>query len=222
MGALNSDMLCAGAPAGESPLVPDPLTATETDAAMPTNLRGTTSSCSNFPGGSVHFRPFPLEKISPAPGNRILRDVRADLKNNLYRIWNRMSGHVLPASGPDGLRKRTEASAAWAYPLRRQPKRFPGHRKWSRSSTPIGVSPAEVGDRRTRRQPGSDAGVTRFGLRGFRQPRPLARHASGPEVHAVPVDSALWSLLRKACSAEFLPEAAGRARVSGRDAAFAG
>ena len=32
---------------------------------------GTTSSCSNFPGGSVHFRPFPLEKISPAPGNRI-------------------------------------------------------------------------------------------------------------------------------------------------------
>ena len=30
------------------------------------------------------------------------------------------------------------------------------------------------------------------------------------------------SLLRKACSAEFLPEAAGRARVSGRDAAFAG
>ena len=31
-----------------------------------------------------------------------------------------------------------------------------------------------------------------------------------------------WSLLRKACSAEFLPEAAGRARVSGRDAAFAG
>ena len=32
----------------------------------------------------------------------------------------------------------------------------------------------------------------------------------------------LWSLLRKACSAEFSPEAAGRARVSGRDAAFAG
>ena len=32
---------------------------------------GTTSSCSNFPGGSVHFRPFPREKISPAPGNRI-------------------------------------------------------------------------------------------------------------------------------------------------------
>ena len=32
---------------------------------------GTTSSCSNFPGGSVHFRLFPLEKISPAPGNRI-------------------------------------------------------------------------------------------------------------------------------------------------------
>ena len=32
---------------------------------------GTTSSCSNFPGGSVHFRPFTLEKISPAPGNRI-------------------------------------------------------------------------------------------------------------------------------------------------------
>ena len=32
---------------------------------------GTTSSCSNFPDGSVHFRPFPLEKISPAPGNRI-------------------------------------------------------------------------------------------------------------------------------------------------------
>ena len=34
--------------------------------------------------------------------------------------------------------------------------------------------------------------------------------------------SCLASLLRKACSAEFLPEAAGRARVSGRDAAFAG
>ena len=34
--------------------------------------------------------------------------------------------------------------------------------------------------------------------------------------------SAQGSLLRKACSAEFLPEAAGRARVSGRDAAFAG
>ena len=32
----------------------------------------------------------------------------------------------------------------------------------------------------------------------------------------------IWSRLRKACSAEFLPEAAGRARVSGRDAAFAG
>ena len=43
MGALNSDMLCAGPPAGESPLVPlvsGLLTATETDAAMPTNLRG--------------------------------------------------------------------------------------------------------------------------------------------------------------------------------------
>ena len=36
---------------------------------------GTTSSCSNFPGGSVHFRLFPLEKISPAPGNRIPYDV---------------------------------------------------------------------------------------------------------------------------------------------------
>ena len=35
-------------------------------------------------------------------------------------------------------------------------------------------------------------------------------------------DGAPQSLLRKACSAEFLPEAAGRARVSGRDAAFAG
>ena len=34
---------------------------------------GTPSSCSNFPGGPVHFRPFPLEKISPAPGNRIRR-----------------------------------------------------------------------------------------------------------------------------------------------------
>ena len=32
----------------------------------------------------------------------------------------------------------------------------------------------------------------------------------------------LKSLLRKACSAEFLPEAAGRARVSGRAVAFAG
>ena len=32
----------------------------------------------------------------------------------------------------------------------------------------------------------------------------------------------LVSLLRKGCSAEFLPEAAGRARVSGRDVAFAG
>ena len=30
------------------------------------------------------------------------------------------------------------------------------------------------------------------------------------------------SLLRKPCSAEFLPEATGRARVSGRGAAFAG
>ena len=43
MGALNSDMLCTGPPAGESPLVPlvsGLLTATETDAAMPTNLRG--------------------------------------------------------------------------------------------------------------------------------------------------------------------------------------
>ena len=43
MGALNRDMLCAGPPAGESPLVPlvsGLLTATETDAAMPTNLRG--------------------------------------------------------------------------------------------------------------------------------------------------------------------------------------
>ena len=38
---------------------------------------------------------------------------------------------------------------------------------------------------------------------------------------AIPIASFL-SLLRKACSAEFLPEAAGRARVSGRDAAFAG
>ena len=36
------------------------------------------------------------------------------------------------------------------------------------------------------------------------------------------VGSELSSLLRKACSAEFLPEAAGRARVSGRDVAFAG
>ena len=39
---------------------------------------GTTSSCSNFPDGSVHFRPFPLEKISPAPGNRIPKENRHD------------------------------------------------------------------------------------------------------------------------------------------------
>ena len=36
------------------------------------------------------------------------------------------------------------------------------------------------------------------------------------------INGKLLSLLRKACSAEFLPEASGRARVSGRDAAFAG
>ena len=45
--------------------------------------------------------------------------------------------------------------------------------------------------------------------------RPRARLEDGPK-------SCLTSLLRKACSAEFLPEAAGRARVSGREAAFAG
>ena len=48
-----------------------------------------------------------------------------------------------------------------------------------------------------------------------------------PELGQLTILKRLWlhgnqSLLRKACSAEFLPEAAGRARVSGRDAAFAG
>ena len=59
MGALNSDMLCAGAPAGESPLVPlvpDPLTATETDAAMPTNLRGNNLVMQQLPR---RLGPFP-------------------------------------------------------------------------------------------------------------------------------------------------------------------
>ena len=46
------------------------------------------------------------------------------------------------------------------------------------------------------------------------------------DAHELPVGVVVCvsrsSLLRKACSAEFLPEAAGRARVSGRDAAFAG
>ena len=44
---------------------------------------GTTSSCSNFPDGSVHFRPFPLEKISPAPGNRI----QLTFFNGHYDSW---------------------------------------------------------------------------------------------------------------------------------------
>ena len=62
MGALNSDMLCAGAPAGESPLVPlvplvpDPLAATETDAAMPTNLRGDNLVMQQLP---PRLGPFP-------------------------------------------------------------------------------------------------------------------------------------------------------------------
>ena len=57
MGALNRDMLCAGAPAGESPLVPGPLTATETDAAMPTNLRGDNFVMQQLPR---RLGPFPL------------------------------------------------------------------------------------------------------------------------------------------------------------------
>ena len=59
MGALNRDMLCAGPPAGESPLVPGPLTATETDAAMPTNLRGDTLVMQQLPR-----RPGPFPPIS--------------------------------------------------------------------------------------------------------------------------------------------------------------
>ena len=59
MGALNRDMLCAGPPAGESPLVPlvpDPLAATETDAAMPTNLRGDNLVMQQLP---PRLGPFP-------------------------------------------------------------------------------------------------------------------------------------------------------------------
>ena len=59
MGALNSDMLRAGAPAGESPLVPlvpDPLAATKTDAAMPTNLRGDNLVMQQLP---PRLGPFP-------------------------------------------------------------------------------------------------------------------------------------------------------------------
>ena len=43
-----------------------------------------------------------------------------------------------------------------------------------------------------------------------------------PAIRFIAVNVRPSSLLRKAYSAEFLPEAAGRARVSGRDAAFAG
>ena len=76
MGALNSDMLCTGPPAGESPPSCPSFPASSQPQRPTLRCRqicaGTTSSCSNFPDGSVHFRPFPLEKISPAPGNRIL------------------------------------------------------------------------------------------------------------------------------------------------------
>ena len=53
-----------------------------------------------------------------------------------------------------------------------------------------------------------------------RRGRPGMRTAVMPVWNRITVDD--MSLLRKACSAEFLPEAAGRARVSGRDVAFAG
>ena len=69
-------MLCAGAPAGESPLVPlvsGLLTATETDAAMPTNLRGDNLVMQQLPRRlgfiSAHFHwrksvPHPVTEYS--------------------------------------------------------------------------------------------------------------------------------------------------------------
>ena len=58
MGALNTT--CSVGESPLVPLVPDPLTATETDAAMP--LCATTLQ--QLPRRSVHFRPFTLDKIS--------------------------------------------------------------------------------------------------------------------------------------------------------------
>ena len=75
---------------------------------------GTTSSCSNFPDGSVHFRPFPLEKISPAPGNRIRmivggpegvgrckrRPHRIALQDKAADIVGPLAGSFGPSSSP--------------------------------------------------------------------------------------------------------------------------
>jgi hypothetical protein len=61
MGALNRDRLCASPPAGESPvapLVPGLLTATETDAAMPTNLRGDNLVMQQLPRRLGSFPPI--------------------------------------------------------------------------------------------------------------------------------------------------------------------
>ena len=66
---------------------------------------GTTSSCSNFPDGSVHFRPFPLEKISPAPGNRILTALVLAV---LARPHPVAFARIIPAQGADPLHARLQ------------------------------------------------------------------------------------------------------------------
>ena len=60
------------------------------------------------------------------------------------------------------------------------------------------------------------------GLPGVERLRAMIERGSLPPEAGRHAKNELESLLRKACSAEFLPEAAGRARVSGRDVAFAG
>ena len=67
------------------------------------------------------------------------------------------------------------------------------------------------------------------GLQSLAAPHDCKHLIQTPGKHEPNEPAAEWSTnlllssrLRKACSAEFLLEAAGRARVSGRDAAFAG
>ena len=90
-----------------------------------------------------------------------------DLKNNLYKIWNRMSSgtYFPPPVRSVGIPKKDGSERRWAFPLSltelpRRWSRCTWNRTWSRSSIPIRMGIARGSPRSTHsRQPGSDAGV---------------------------------------------------------------
>ena len=108
-----------------------------------------------------------------------IEEFEKNLKNNLYKIWNRMSSGTYfppPVRSVEIPKKDGGGERRWAYPrfrtgLPRRSSRCTWSRRWSLTSTPTPTGTGQGGRRGCRWAAGSDAGVTTgsidLDIRGF-------------------------------------------------------